>query len=39
MKISITTATYDSLQHHPEVFESIRQQAYPNLEHTVINGG
>jgi glycosyltransferase len=39
MKISIITATYNSLQHLPDVFNSIRQQTYPDIEYIVIDGG
>ena len=39
MKISIITATYNSLHHLPSVLESIRQQTYPDIEHIVIDGG
>jgi len=39
MKISIITATYNSLQHLPDVIESIQQQTYSNIEYIVIDGG
>lgn len=39
MKVSIITATYNSIQHLPDVIESIRQQTYPNIEYIVIDGG
>ena len=39
MKISIITATYNSLQHLPDVISSIGQQTYPNIEFVVIDGG
>ena len=39
MKISIITATYNSLQHLPDVISCIRQQTYPNIEYIVIDGG
>ena len=39
MKISIITATYNSLQYIPNVMECIRLQTYPNIEHVVVDGG
>jgi glycosyltransferase len=39
MKISIITATFNSIKHLPPVIESIRQQTYPNIEYIVIDGG
>lgn len=39
MKISIITATYNSIQYIPDVLESIRHQTYPNIESIVIDGG
>jgi glycosyltransferase len=39
MKFSVITATYNSLEHLPDVIESIRQQTYPNIEYIVIDGG
>ncbi|MFA5329311.1 MAG: glycosyltransferase [Prolixibacteraceae bacterium] len=39
MKISIITATYNSLQHLPDVISCIGQQTYPNIEYIVIDGG
>ncbi|HZL12388.1 MAG TPA: glycosyltransferase family 2 protein [Prolixibacteraceae bacterium] len=39
MRISIITATYNSIQHLPDVLESIRQQTYQNIEYIVIDGG
>ena len=39
MKISIITATYDSIQHLPDVISCIGQQTYPNIEYIVIDGG
>lgn len=39
MKISIITATYNSLQHLPDVLSCIGQQTYPNIEFKVIDGG
>jgi glycosyltransferase len=39
MKISLITATLNSIQHLPPVIESIRQQTYPNIEYIVIDGG
>ena len=39
MKITIITATYNSIQHIPDVLESIRLQSHPNIEHIVVDGG
>ena len=39
MRISIITATYNSLQHLPDVISCIRQQTYPSIEYIVIDGG
>lgn len=39
MKISLITATYNSIQHLPTVLDSIHQQTYPNIEFIVIDGG
>ena len=39
MKISIITATYNSIQHLPDVIKIIRQQPFPNIEYIVIDGG
>jgi glycosyltransferase involved in cell wall biosynthesis len=39
MKVSIITATYNSIKHLPDVFESISNQSYSNIEHIVIDGG
>lgn len=39
MKISIITATYNSIQHLRDVIESISQQTYPKIEYLVIDGG
>ncbi|MFA5329313.1 MAG: glycosyltransferase family 2 protein [Prolixibacteraceae bacterium] len=39
MKISIITATYNSLQHLPDVINSIGEQTYANIEYIVIDGG
>jgi glycosyltransferase len=39
MKISIITATYNSIQHISGVLDNIRQQSYPNIESIVIDGG
>jgi glycosyltransferase len=38
MKISIITATYNSVQYISGVLESIRQQTYPNIELIAIDG-
>jgi len=37
MKISIITATYNSIQHISGVLESIEQQNYPNIKLIVID--
>jgi len=39
LKITIITATYNSIRHLPEVLECISQQTYPNIEHVIIDGG
>ena len=39
MKISIITATHNSLQHLPNVISNIQQQTYVNIEYIVIDGG
>jgi glycosyltransferase len=38
MKISIITATYNSLAHLSDVTGSIQQQTFPNIEYIVIDG-
>ena len=38
MKISIITATYNSLKHLPAVLQSISSQSYPNIEWIVVDG-
>jgi glycosyltransferase len=39
MKISIITATLNSIQHINSVLDSIRQQTFKNIEHIVVDGG
>ena len=39
MKISLITATYNSIQHLPDVINSIQQQSFLNIEYIVIDGG
>lgn len=39
MKISIITATFNSIKHLHDVIESIRQQPYNIIEYIVIDGG
>lgn len=39
IKISIITATYNSIQYLPDLLDSIRQQDYRNYEHIVVDGG
>jgi glycosyltransferase len=39
MKISLITATYNSIQHLSAVLECIKQQTFPNLEHIIVDGG
>ncbi len=39
MKVSIITATFNSIKHLPDVLESIGKQSYSNIEHIVIDGG
>jgi glycosyltransferase len=38
MKISIITATYNSLKHLPASLQSISSQSYPNIEWIVVDG-
>ena len=38
MKISIITATYNSLKYLPAVLQSISSQSYPNIEWIVVDG-
>jgi glycosyltransferase len=38
MKISIITATYNSLKHLPAVLQSISSQSYPTIEWIVVDG-
>ena len=38
-KISVVTATYNSIATLRETIESVRSQSYPDLEHLVIDGG
>lgn len=39
MKISLITATYNSVKNLPDVLSSIYQQTHPNIEHIVVDGG
>ena len=39
MKISIITATYNSIKYLSDVLKSIQQQTYQNIEYIVIDGG
>jgi glycosyltransferase len=39
MKVSVITATYNSIQHLPDVLYSIQNQSYPDIEHIIIDGG
>jgi glycosyltransferase len=38
MKISIITATCNSLKHLPDVLQSISGQSYPSIEWIVVDG-
>lgn len=39
MKVSIITATYNSLHHLPSAFESIKTQTYSDIEWIIVDGG
>jgi glycosyltransferase len=39
MKVSLITATYNSVHHLPNVLECLHHQTLPNIEHIVIDGG
>jgi len=39
MKITIITATYNSIRNISDVLDNIRQQTYPDIEYIVIDGG
>jgi glycosyltransferase len=39
MKVSVITATYNSIRYLPDVLSSIQNQSYPDIEHIIIDGG
>lgn len=39
MKVSVITATYNSIRHLPDVMSSIQNQDYTDIEHIIIDGG